>query len=79
MNIFNRIIESQVAEETTLGNPLRDSMAIARRLNYFATMTGGKGFGQPAKSDKGPKRDSQGKTRRDRREERFQRAFHGQE
>lgn len=62
-NIFNKILGDQTKNETSLGHPLKDPMAIARRQSHFAAMTGGRGFRTPPKS---LKTDSEGLTRGDR-------------
>lgn len=77
MNIFKRIAKLMHDEETTLGNPLGDELAIKRRQTHFASLTGGRGFRQPPKSTREAKKDAQGLTRRDRREKRFRMAFLG--
>ena len=63
MNIFDQIIARDVDRETTLGNPLKDSVAIARRQNHFATMTNMKGFRIPPVQ---PETNAAGLTRGDR-------------
>lgn len=72
MNVIDRIMAKQFAEETSLGNPLHDSDAIERRLTHFAQMTGGRGFRVPAKT---PRKDAQGLTRGDRRRLAYHRTF----
>lgn len=64
MGPFSKLVARQRAGEFTLGNPLRDWGATERRLNYFFTLTGGRGFRSPPKT---PRTDSQGMTRGDRR------------
>lgn len=63
INVFNKIMGDQSKIETSLGNPLNDPMAIARRQSHFAAMTGGRGFRTPPKSLKA---DAEGLTRGDR-------------
>jgi hypothetical protein len=72
MNIFESIMKTTHDAETSLGHPLRDPMAIERRLTHFAQMTGGKGFRTPKKE---PVKNAQGLTRGDRKRIRFERAF----
>ncbi len=52
MNIFEKIMADHAKAERSLGNPL-DSAAGERRLNFFATITGGKGFRVPAATSNG--------------------------
>lgn len=73
MNIFDKIMFKQAEQETRLGNPLRDTAAIQRRLTNFAQIMGGKGFRTPKKS---PRVNAQGLTRGDRKRAAFERAFH---
>ncbi len=61
--VINRLMDDMARRERTLGNPLRDEVAIARRQNLFSTMTGGKGFREAPKS---LETDSQGRTRGER-------------
>lgn len=63
MGFFRRKVAAEQASEIHLGNPLRDFGAIARRMNAFYIMTGGKGFRQPPKT---PRTDREGLTRGDR-------------
>lgn len=63
MNIFNRIIFGDFAQEKRLGYPLNDKASIERRMNIMSGYTGGKGFRTPARK---PRVDAQGKTRGDR-------------
>ncbi|SDJ25862.1 hypothetical protein SAMN05428983_0860 [Agrobacterium fabrum] len=72
MNIFDKIVGDQAALETSLGAPLRDTMAIQRRLTHFAALTGGRGFRTPKKV---PKVDAQGMTRGDRKRARQTKVF----
>jgi hypothetical protein len=63
VNIFDQIIARDADRETTLGNPLKDSVAIARRQNHFATLRDMKGFRIPPVQ---PKTNAAGLTRGDR-------------
>lgn len=73
MNVFNEIMKPQHDAEMRLGNPLRDPLAIQRRLTNMAQMTRGNGFRIPKKATA---TDAQGKTRGQRKRARFERAFH---
>ncbi|QNP78383.1 hypothetical protein [Agrobacterium tumefaciens] len=72
MNIFDKIVGEQTERETSLGAPLRDPLAIQRRLSHFAALTGSRGFRTPKKT---PKVDAQGMTRGDRKRARHAKAF----
>lgn len=65
MNIFNKIVADEYANDTTLGLPSTDTMHFLRRMNAMSTMRGGNGFRTPAKE---PKKDAQGLTRGQRKE-----------
>lgn len=65
MNIFNKIVADEYANDTRLGLPSTDTMHFLRRMNVMSTMRGGNGFRVPAKE---PKRDAQGLTRGERKE-----------
>jgi hypothetical protein len=52
MNIFDKVMSDLDAKERRLGLPLRDPVAIDRRMNIMATMTGGKGFRTPRQNEK---------------------------
>lgn len=72
MNIFNKILADRGDREECLGSPLRDPMAIARRQNFFATLTGGNGFRTPKKA---LRTDAQGLTRGQKKRARYKRVF----
>lgn len=60
------------AEERCLGNKLLNRYASERRMNFFATLTGGKGFRVPKK----PLRtNAQGQTRGDRKRALYRETF----
>lgn len=65
MNIFNKIVADEYANDTRLGLPSTDTMHFLRRMNVMSTMRGGNGFRVPAKEQK---RDAQGLTRGERKE-----------
>lgn len=63
MQIFQKALEAEYADDTKLGMPSRDEGHRARRLAVMERMTGGRGFERPAKE---PRKDAQGRTRGDR-------------
>lgn len=50
MNIFNKIVEAEHANDARLGMPATDIGHFNRRMALMAAMRGGNGFGTPKKA-----------------------------
>lgn len=63
MNIFNKIVADENANDTKLGLPSTDEGHFQRRMDIMKAIRNGAGFRQNPKK---PKKDAQGMTRGDR-------------
>jgi hypothetical protein len=50
MNIFDKIVDAEHANDARLGMPATDSGHFDRRMNLMAAIRGGKGFRHPPKA-----------------------------
>lgn len=50
MNIFNKIVAAEHANDALLGMPATDTGHFNRRMTLMAAMRGGNGFGMPKKA-----------------------------